>query len=46
MVLREITRNSTAVSQLGNDGGFEKGNCYGKLIYGGEVSEFDDSLID
>lgn len=46
MVVRDRTWNSTAVSQVGNDGGFDKGNCCGKLIYGGKVSEFDDSLTD
>lgn len=42
MVFREITQNP-AVSQVGNYGGFKKGNCCEKLIYGGEVSDFDDS---
>lgn len=45
MVFKEINWDSTAVSQVGNDGGFDKGNCHGKVIYG-ELSELDDSLID
>lgn len=45
MVLREINWDSTPVSQVGNDSGFDKGNCSGKH-YDGKVSELDDSLTD
>ena len=34
------------LSQVGNDGGFDKGNCKKKPHYDGKVSESDDSFTD
>lgn len=45
MVFKEINWDFIVVFQVGNDGGFDKGNCYGKVIYG-ELFEFDDFFID